>query len=1010
MIRQYSQFVQKHCSTHGLLVLLAVGTLAVQTGSSGCNTDPSKNRLAFQRITDPGRPSNHAWADASLIDTLTGDEAGANLVTLRAAGDETVSFQFALRVGGANEMTETAVRVSPLASLQGVIEPRNLTVYRMHAVERGHWPGWHVRVVPPDQRKPVVDDVLVPIDAPRGGWPVLLSPENSYRFWVDVHVPRGAPAGEYAGALLVLPEADSDDTDALLEIPIRVQVDPFVLPVGDALPAIVSVDHEAIRQAAKQALAAEWKQDREPSNDDVSNAVDPASAAHAEMSGIDAAAEFALTDTLTILRRHRLNPVLPGLRPRARPRLPAGLDVDWSDYDRLAGPMLSGTMFAPFAPPLGLWSLPQPGFDYLEGRRSSKPGSPPHPDRSVDTLLRDFAREAVHHMEENGWFSRCVAFANAEPEPSEATFELAAGSARRLAGVHDDLRIGVALPPQDLAPFGWEDYPWRDLTEHINLWAPKAQYLDIASLRALPARKRHWWLNLDRPPFSGSVSIYARPADTLCIGWQARQLHAEAIYVGAINRWPDTQGPGALPPACLAREPGTLLYPGTPFGLSRPVPSVRLKRLRRTLTDIAYAELLHQHELDYVAEPIAAALSPYAGSKAYRTHLADGRKPGWPADTAAYGHARRIMADALTEKALGHLADATLKQSWLKDSAWRRFMLETRTLTMNIEGVRVRRNSPRDEHRFTAECWVTLLNRRRVPAQGTLTWGSDAPGWSSLPRPINPIAPNQTQRVLLTAQLDQLPTSASGAVDLPVWFFEIGGASLEASARLAVTSAVKVDEPIQIDGDVSEWPVGAINVMSDLVLITGEPAGANGAAQTRPTQGTIGFVLRDDRHLYVAVVSEWGQPPDRQGDERISFHRNAVTYDDMIPSQENLIELLIDPLSMASRSPADLYHLVIKQSGGQISERGIQLVPPVGRRLPWNIDWEVASRTSGKQWVVELRIPLSAFGEVPRKGQVWGWNLTRFDATRQEFSTWSGAVRNAYDPLNLGNLYFPADE
>ena len=54
-----------------------------------------------------------------------------------------------------------------------------------------------------------------------------------------------------------------------------------------------------------------------------------------------------------------------------------------------------------------------------------------------------------------------------------------------------------------------------------------------------------------------------------------------------------------------------------------------------------------------------------------------------------------------------------------------------------------------------------------------------------------------------------------------------------------------------------------------------------------------------------------------------------------------------------------------------------------------------------------MRIPLSSFGDAARDAAVWGFNVTRFNAPDQQFSTWSGAIGNAYDPLSLGNLYLP---
>ena len=81
--------------------------------------------------------------------------------------------------------------------------------------------------------------------------------------------------------------------------------------------------------------------------------------------------------------------------------------------------------------------------------------------------------------------------------------------------------------------------------------------------------------------------------------------------------------------------------------------------------------------------------------------------------------------------------------------------------------------------------------------------------------------------------------------------------------------------------------------------------------------------------------------------------------------------------------------------------------PPCGQSEPWPVDLEVATARRADRWMVELRVPLDAFDAIATEHTVWGFNITRFDAANQEFSTWSGVTGNAYDPLSLGNLYLP---
>jgi hypothetical protein len=102
-----------------------------------------------------------------------------------------------------------------------------------------------------------------------------------------------------------------------------------------------------------------------------------------------------------------------------------------------------------------------------------------------------------------------------------------------------------------------------------------------------------------------------------------------------------------------------------------------------------------------------------------------------------------------------------------------------------------------------------------------------------------------------------------------------------------------------------------------------------------------------------------------------------------------------------------VYRLVIKPSGSSWAEKGVSTNPPCGSRSAWPADAEVAVRVADGRWTSEVRIPLPSFDAFSTSDVVWGFNVTRFDANAQEFSTWSGATGNPYDPLSLGNLYLP---
>ena len=228
-----------------------------------------------------------------------------------------------------------------------------------------------------------------------------------------------------------------------------------------------------------------------------------------------------------------------------------------------------------------------------------------------------------------------------------------------------------------------------------------------------------------------------------------------------------------------------------------------------------------------------------------------------------------------------------------------------------------------------------------------------------------------------------------------------GGETYETQARLACIASQRRQDPIAIDGDLSDWPVGAWNVAADFRSITGGSANATRLAPDRTANRTRAFILHDDAFLYIAFHCATDSPP-----KAARSHRNTVRYEDMIPVGEDLVEILIDPTNAGTHAAEDLYHIVIKR-GAALFERGIATDPPIGPRSIWSADIRYATRASNDTWVIELRIPRDAFGEDHSGLRIWGINFARYDASRREYRNWSGAVHNAYDPLSLGNLMLP---
>ncbi|MCH9033604.1 MAG: hypothetical protein IID42_03770 [Planctomycetes bacterium] len=893
-------------------------------------------------------------------------------VRLFAALHETVSFEFSI------EASESPIDL-PRYSLDALstdgrsIAASAIQIFRMHPVHIDVYPGWHIRNYRPDERNPRPKDVLVPVDAPQGGWPATLVPGQRYDFWVDITLPKAGSPGSYLTRMTFF---DGDRAAAMLTI--EIEVWPFSLPDRGLVPLIAAVDHRLLFDHH----ISEPGQSGGFTIDDWRD--------HAAQGAMNQ----LLTYTVQRLRQHGLTPVLPRMTPITKIGTRRRPEISWDQYDQVASPILDGSLFADKCP-LEVWSFPIPPARHESDSRQSPAWSAMHGE-FTEAFLADCAR----HFDRQGWLSRSFVELPAFHSSGHATSNAAiTGSMVRRA----DARIPILVPwfPQDMKPYGWTQYRQSAFESSVDIWLSPAQFFDAEIMAHQRALGRKTWLTADRPPFSGCAAIQAPEACMRVLAQQAVELGAQAVHLGTINHWPPHVG-HVSPQACINFDNRVLLYPGGLFGLDRPVESVRLKHLRRSMQDQAYHVLLERHDLEHVSQAIRSALAPYAGAAAYHTNYADGRAIGWQNDTALFEVARQIMARELMDR-VSHGKYVGPSTLFNKDALWRRLMLAGRRFQVEVQGTRIRLGTRRDQHPVESEIVLDLFNNRRAPISGCVTATALPAGWSEVNEDncFNNIPAGSVKPFRLKMAADSLPAGPDGHAIIPLEIKTGEAETIEVDALVSCVTAHRLNQPLTIDGDLADWPPGSSNVAGDFHLISAGTEG-RGLGGRRPTSRTIAFVARDDVSLLVGITCET-----TRSDRPTVMRRKAVMYEDMIPVGEELIELLIDPHNAGSRSPEDLFHIVVKRSGIDVTEMGIRFDPPCGRSQPWPVDIEIATRVTPDRWSVEMRIPLSAFGLGGMWPTIWGFNITRFDLEAKEFSTWAAAVRNAYDPASLGNLYIP---
>jgi len=897
---------------------------------------------ASARILADSVDSNRSLSITEISAAATRPQA----IHLSAAINETIGFRFTI------ESQDTAIAapgfsITPLKSTEGAIDSSAVQLFRMSSVSVPRLPGWHIRQIPPAERVAQPLDVLVPISAPRGGLPQRIEPKQTIDFWADLLVSKGTPAGIYNGQIQLL-----SGKQAVTSIGLELTVWSFVLPDESGVSMIAELDHTVLS----------------------ANASD----------------ETATTAAMRMVHDHRIVPVLRKMHPQLNLGASAELHVDWSQFDAIVRPFMDGSAFVDRRG-LPYWPVPIEGL--FETSMSSAPlaASP----KFIDGYLKD----CMEHFSSAGWTPRTYLMlptdvcSNADANPVLAAVD-------RIHAGGPTLPVASPCFPQDMRPFGWVNFSTLSSSLQPNIWCPPAQFYDSKAMAEERGRGRQSWMRIDRPPFSGSTSIVARPTDTRVTAWQLDKAGATVGMLGFLNRWPRFD---ATAQDCIAGDANALIYPGAAFGLTEPVPSMRLKRLRRSMQDEAYVRLLREHHLEHLADTIRDSLIAYAGTDAYRTSFADGKLVGWPDDPEVFEAARRLMADELSTSAYGEERGG--REEFARSTSWRRFLLATRRVEERFEGARMRVRGDAAAKRADVVTSWTIANRTRLPVEANLNLGPLPESWTvaehgSDRRTIH-LDSGESRRVSFAYSVP-LGGGESGKTLLPLTINADPDVRSRASGRFACLIADSLAGPLKFDGDLSDWPLGTTNVAGDFRLISGAKTVEDRPDVSIPRKRTTAFVLKDAEFLYVAVNCELDK-----GSERPIGSKTGITYDDLIPIGEELVEVLIDPLNSGSRSPGDLLHIVVKQSGASVLEKGITTAPPCCQSSPWAAKVEIATRSNTDRWTAEIRIPLADISPPPYSQAVWGFNVTRFDAGGEEFSTWSEAVGNAYDPLSLGNLVLP---
>lgn len=878
-------------------------------------------------------------------------------VSLFAASNETVAFQVVVE-GQAGDVSGLRIGCAGLSTPSGGrIAGDNVHAFRMLPVQVSEFPAWYLRACPTDAQPTAFYDALVPITAPQGGQPYSLPAGKRLVFWVDLAVPRTTPAGTYTGSLHLACDSHTD-----LDIPITLQVYNFMLPDLRPVAAVGGFDHQTLYRT----FVSRDGKPYEPIRLDRNNQF--------VRQGLS-----IMRQVMVLAHEHRLDLFEKQLRPLLRRDVSGKANLDWEDYDNFVTPYLSG---GAFDDKIGVPAWPSP---FCQGW--------PDPENYGGALSDTYASIAAEVADQCRKHFQALSAGEQlfcwpyRGEITPAAFDVQAQLARlaRAADAQTPVLASVPLtaPPQT----GWSIR--ADLADLSDIVAPPAQWLDPAlgaKLQRKDSPLRGAWLSPGLPPYLPSLSVASTPVDLRAIPWFAMKYQCSGLFLPEVLNW---SGDIFNSPAGAETR---LFYPGKVAGIEGVLPSVRLKHLRRGLQDIAYLWILKQRQREAIANILTGSLVRYAGLDAAGDHYLDPRLEGYVREAAAWELARKLLAEEIEAAIVNESQpNARLLAQRL---AWKQF--DERVHSIRPEQVRATvRPADRGEG-LTMTVLVDLFNEYSRESQVLLKIENLPEGWTADTAEAVFVMPACTRQTLtLKAHGTHVPAGTNGKMPLKLSITADMQRRQDITADVPFLLAGRATKPPKIDGLLDDWPLREGNTAGDYKTLGRRGNVGDGLAKRQ----TLAFVTYDDQNLYIAlrcdeptVAALKAQPT------------NVIRYEQLMACGEDLVEVILDP-GASAKTAEDLYHILVKSNGVILTEKGIHTDPPLGKAQAWPANATVAVKADAerKLWVVELAIPLSAFGAGPTP-TLWGVNFTRFATQGMEASSWSGTPRYFYDPRNLGTM------
>jgi hypothetical protein len=928
----------------------------------------------------------------------------ATPLVFHAAGNELVHFTLELADLPADLRSAGRLSVR-LSGFEGVapltIPPADVEMYEIVDVPADMNRVGQVRHAGQASDARSIPRALLPLMAERGAHRLpaeatsvggVKPADQSFRLWVDLKVPAGTPAGQYAGRLDLLSDsasvAEGSASNAVPARPAVVAGQPIQLNVyGFSLPTERRLKLAGV--VTWDQLVRHWPDDFETVTPHLVNRGDRRY--EGTLRTLDALQALA--------QRHRAGVVFDRLQPVVKwPALVQAAPpvVHWDEFDDVVAPWLDGTAFADGVG-IGAWFVPEPD-----------------PLGNYDSQSRlAYWERATSHFDRRDWlkFSPVWIRHNGGRPRADRAIELSIEAARLLA-MHPRVQVAVPLEPGQVQvgnPDAANALPIPNAVDPAHtqrLWTAAPSLISARQDWPRGVRQPKQTIRADLPGLIHAAAS-GNEQDVRLWSWLAYLREADMAVFSATL-------PAEASPATPA-DPADLVwfYPGKWF--NRPdliaVPSVQLKWLRQGEQDYEYLQLARERgELMNTRVMARLMCKPVMIDVGQAPDESYAMMTG-TTDAAAWAAARPLLAKMIQLRDPAHPGQEPDRAA--RDAMEIEFLDWCRPQERPVLAARSANWSLSSDR--SAAPWLSLdlgldlYNAADInPGNNDLRWRFVPTAWQMLtPRPV-PVPALEPYRVM--------PLAMSAVVNLP----RVTPATrrpVELELRIDSTTASFVT-PLQValpvaptdrrgegrfkfDGRLDDW--SEIDQFHDgpLVKLKSRPAVLSQKLERTDGPAKLYSNWHTD-NLYVAFSVPTKGRPAAEG------LTNFINYQSRRAWGEDLCEVLVQPI-YSDNSTGPLLHVVMKPNGSVWVERRLD---PKKNADPWEpfegAGTRYAASLGGENWTGELAIPWKILAhpqlELPR---LLRFNFTQHRHATGESASWAGPVDFGRDDALTGVLYLP---